>query len=245
MKKHLFFGKGNAKLSRDIATFSLPAGYSCPGAKDCFACFDRTANKLIDGKDTKFRCFAASQEALFPSVRESRWNNFEVLRWKDKYDILGILLENIGRIKKPIIRWHVSGDFFSQSYFDAFLMAVSYFPDKIFYAYTKSLPYWVARLDRIPSNLKLVASIGGQFDDYIKYYGLRYCKVLFSTYEARQLGLPIDHDDTHAYRGNKSFGVLLHGTQKAGTKASKRWIKMGKRHGTGKSGYTSKIKNKW
>ena len=46
---------GNAKLSKEIVTFSLPSGYSCPGAKDCLAKADRETGKIIDGKHQKFR----------------------------------------------------------------------------------------------------------------------------------------------------------------------------------------------
>jgi hypothetical protein len=44
---------------------------------------------------------------------------------------------------------------------------------------------------------------------------------VFSTEQARALGLEIDHDDKHAYEGSDNFALLLHGQQKAGTEASK------------------------
>jgi len=45
--------------------------------------------------------------------------------------------------------------------------------------------------------------------------------VVFSEEEAAKLGLEIDHDDSHAYKGDKSFALLLHGTQPKGTMAAK------------------------
>ncbi len=82
LNNKLTFGKGNAKLGTFIHTLSLPAGWSCPGAKDCLSKANRETGKLTDGKETVFRCFAASAEALRPNVRDSRWNNFELLRGK-------------------------------------------------------------------------------------------------------------------------------------------------------------------
>ena len=39
--------------------------------------------------------------------------------------------------------------------------------------------------------------------------------------ESRILNLVIVHDDSHAYKGDKSFALLLHGTQPKGTMAAK------------------------
>jgi hypothetical protein len=38
--------------------------------------------------------------------------------------------------------------------------------------------------------------------------------------DAIEKGLEIDHDDSHAYDGDSSFALLVHGTQKAGTVAA-------------------------
>jgi hypothetical protein len=50
---------------------------------------------------------------------------------------------------------------------------------------------------------------------------LKSAKVLFSIEEARELGLKIDHDDSHAYASDKSFSLLLHGTQRKETLVAK------------------------
>ena len=53
-------------------------------------------------------------------------------------------------------------------------------------------------------------------------YGLKEARVVFSESEAAELGLAIDHDDSHAVENNgQSFALLLHGTQPAGSEASK------------------------
>lgn len=214
----LKFGKGNAKLSKDIYTFSLPAGHSCPFAFECEAKANRETGKIVDGKHQVFRCFAASQEALYPTVRSSRWHNYDLLRKLRTVDKMSTLIVDSLPPKANIVRVHVSGDFFSQVYFDAWMAVARIFPKKKFYAYTKSIPYWLQRRDSIPKNFNLTSSMGGKTDTLIDLNKLKYAKVVMSEEEAGKL--EIDHDDSHAYDGKESFGLLIHGTQKKGSKAA-------------------------
>src|SRR5262245_24890508 len=137
----LVFGKGNAKLGRDVATFSLPAGWACPGARDCLARADRASGKLADSLDTRFRCFSASQEAMYPSVRRPRWANYEALRTCGSAEGMAALVLASLPHRTAKVRVHVSGDFFSQAYFDAWCLVARARPDVLFYAYSKSLPF--------------------------------------------------------------------------------------------------------
>lgn len=234
----LKFTKGNAKLDKSIYILSLPAGFSCKGALKCLSTANRKTGKIKDGKHTEFRCYAASQEAMYPSVRESRWKNFDLLKKaKTKKDIEKLILESLPKDAK-IVRLHSSGDFYSQDYFDAWLSVAKQKPDVIFYAYTKSLNYWEKMINEIPSNFKLTASEGGKNDNLITKLGFKFATVVFSEDEAKKLKLEIDHDDTHAYNGDKSFALLLHGVQKANSEASKA-LSLLKKNGMG--GYSRKI----
>jgi hypothetical protein len=56
-----------------VYEFNLPAGHSCPFAKDCKVSVDKETGKF-NKIGTKFRCYAASSER-FPAVRKSRWEN--------------------------------------------------------------------------------------------------------------------------------------------------------------------------
>jgi hypothetical protein len=105
-------------------------------------------------------------------------------------------------------------------YFDAWLKVAKMFPFRIFYGYTKSLPFYIKRLKSIPPNFRFVASYGGKFDHLIEQYNLRYAKVVFSPHEAVMLDLEIDSDDSLVYYGKKSLALLLHGKQKAGTETA-------------------------
>jgi hypothetical protein len=234
-KNRLSFSIGNAKLGEDTAIFSLPASWSCPGCLKCAAKADRVTGKITDGKGAEFRCYAASGENLFPNIRKSRWHNFDLLRGKTKGQISEIIFNSIPKNKR-LVRIHSSGDFFSQTYFDAWLDVANRLPDVIFYTYTKSLPFVIARKNQIPSNFRVVASKGGKFDSLISKFKLKFAEVVFSKGEARKKGLKIDKTDKMAWSmSKKNLGLLLHGTQSAKTPAAKAWYKIKKTVG----GYTS------
>jgi hypothetical protein len=248
MTDKLHFQLGNAKLERDTLILSLPAGHTCLFAKECRSCTDKVTGKIKDGPHCRFRCYATGAECLFPNIRKSRWNNFELL--KNTKTIIGMakLIEDgiINRRKIKLVRFHSSGDFFSQDYFDAWLMVARQHPDLIFYGYSKALPYWIKRLNSIPANMKLVASRGGTHDDLIEMFGLRSARVVFSEREARRKWkLPIDHDDTNCWKGTGDFAILLHGQQPKNTKASRAWYQIMNFGGGGyKSNYFHHYKKK-
>ena len=213
----LSFGKGNAKLGEEIATFSIPAGWTCPGASQCLARANRETGTIADGSNQAFRCFAASAEAAFPSVRKSRWDNFEKLKGLSTEQMVALIVGSLPKTKT--VRIHVSGDFFSEGYFLAWLEVARQRPGVKFYAYTKSIHLWRKHEAQIPENLVLTASEGGKFDSQIGE--LKRAQVVYSPEQAAALGLEIDHDDSHAHSGSESFALLLHGTQQKGSTAAK------------------------
>jgi Gene product 88 len=220
METKLKFGRGNAKLASKIYTFSLPAGHSCPGALKCFAKADQQTGKLQDGPSQTFRCFAAGDESRYPNVRRLRWHNFDLLKGKTREEMKALILESLPSDAK-IVRLHVSGDFFSDAYFLAWMDVANTKPETLFYTYTKSLSIWLRHRPSVPANFKLTASEGGKHDDLIESKSLKFAKVLFSIEEAQELSLEIDHDDSHAYGSDKSFALLLHGKQRKETPAAK------------------------
>jgi hypothetical protein len=220
----LFFGTDNAKLrDTNTTTFSLPAGFTCPGAKDCLAWFDREKRKLQDGPDAEFRCFAASMEAAFPSVSQSVDKNLAILKRANTVKAMTEIIDmSLPAKKYENIRIHVDGDYFSLSYFKAWLNVAKANPNRVFYGYTKSLPFWIKMRDQMPSNFVLTASMGGKWDHLIEANGLRKATVVYHPDVAAFMGLEIDHDDSHArspYGGD--FALLIHGTQQSGGEAAK------------------------
>jgi hypothetical protein len=210
------------KNGRKIYSLDLLSGWSCPFAELCKSKVVTIGNKrkLVDGPYTKFRCFSASQEIAYPNVYNSRKHNYDLLKSSsDKTQLIQQSMpDNLG-----ICRIHVAGDFFNPSYLQAWMQIAQQNPDRLFYAYTKSLIYWINLYQEIESipNLVLTASYGGSSGDLIRVHNLRYAKVIYHPSEAKKM--PIDHDDSHAARPslrNKNFCLLLHGVQPAKSEAS-------------------------
>lgn len=188
-------------------SFSLPAGYTCPYATECRSRTTASGVKykgndvgvVVDGPLCKFRCFAASNEAIYADARAMRNRNMEKLTgihpdkdigdirkknplninvvgddeldkelrgdeskfgdiinaashtFHDEKHIEDLLVKTIasneqyitnigkkvhkkslttgGKVNsaRAIIRVHVSGDFYSQEYFNAWMKAAAYF----------------------------------------------------------------------------------------------------------------------
>ena len=234
MMDKLKFGDPNAKLKKMIKkvglvlkTFTLPAGHTCPAAKDCFSRADRETGKVTDGPDTVFRCFMASAEARSPSLRKLVWHNLELIKEALKRDAqagfenmphTSQLIHKSLPKKFDIMRVHVGGDYFSREYLMAWIEVAKLNPDKVFYSYSKSLHLF--KQFALPENLVLTASRGGKHDDLIDLHGWKEALVVYSEEEAAERGLEIDHDDTHAAFGEDNFALLIHGTQPKGSMAS-------------------------
>ena len=179
-----------------VYEFNLPTGWTCPFANECLVRVDRNTGKF-ENKSDAYKCYAASAER-FPGVRNHRWNNFdEVL----KADII-----NIPKAAKSI-RIHMSGDFFNQRYFDLWLETARRNPSVEFWAYTKSLRYWVDRLDYIPENITLTASYGGRDDWMIEKYDLKNVKVYPSEADVPS-HRPIDTNDDWARVKDINFALI-------------------------------------
>jgi len=212
------------KNRRKVYSLDLSSGWSCPGAKDCKSRaverIDAPGRFTIqDGPDCEFRCFSASQEAQYPDTRNLRGHNFDLLtKVRGFRNIAKLLLASLPK-DAGIIRYHVGGDFFKREYLKAAIEVAKSRPDVLFYAYTKSLHYLKGLA--IPPNFRLTVSRGGKYDHLIGLLGIREAVVVKSVEEAQSLGLEIDHDDSHAATAGGSFALLIHGTQPAGSDASK------------------------
>lgn len=241
MTDTLKFGMGNAKLSANIAIFDLPAGHSCPFAKDCLSKSDRITGKIIDGHHCQFRCYAASGEARATNVRKKRWGNFEILKGAKTEQKIGDVIQRSLPVGIDKVRIHSSGDFFNEHYFVAWVNVALNNPLITFYGYSKAMPWFVKYKQYIPTNFRFTASKGGTHDHLIERSGLRSVEVVFSVEEAANKGLEIDHDDSHTISPiNKDYAVLLHGFQPRNSAAAAAWSKLLKK---GIGGYGKLDKN--
>ena len=110
---------GNGK---EIYSFDLISGYSCPFANECLSKAVKNANgkrTIQDGKNTKTRCFSASQEVQYTNVYNLRLGNFEALKGLETADEMADMIESELPDDAGIVRIHVAGDFFNQRYLKA------------------------------------------------------------------------------------------------------------------------------
>ncbi len=178
-----------------VYEWNLPSGFTCPFAMECLVKVDRHTGKF-DNKSKAYRCYSAMQER-FPAVRNHRWANFDFLRDGGKPEIPK---------KAEAVRIHMSGDFYSQDYFDMWLDICNENPKIEFWAYTKSLKYWEKRINEIPDNLILTASKGGRNDNLIDEYNLKNVEIIKTKEDAK--GKPIDTCDDQARIPNVNFCLL-------------------------------------
>ena len=190
------FVKKKTYYEGEVYEYNLPTGTTCPFAMECKVVVDKVTGKF-DVTKGQYRCYASSAER-FPAVRNHRHNNFDFVR-----------NGGIPVIPKGCksIRIHSSGDFFNQSYFDMWLKLAEENPSVEMWAYTKSLKYWVNRLNDIPKNLILTASYGGKADDLIERFNLKNVKV-YAEIEEVPTNRPIDTNDNYARTPNVNFALL-------------------------------------
>lgn len=190
------FVKNTKYYTGVVYEWNLPTGTTCPFALECKVVVDRQTGKFDVSKGA-YRCYAASPER-FPAVREHRWKNFEYT----KAGNMPIIPDGC-----KAIRIHAAGDFYNQEYFDMWLEVAKNNPSVEMWAYTKSLNYWVKRIDSIPENLILTASYGGRTDKLIEEYNLKNV-IVYENPSLVPSDRPIDNNDDWARRPNVNFALL-------------------------------------
>ncbi len=190
------FIKNKKYYTGTVYEWNLPTGTTCPFALECKVTVDRLTGKF-DVKKGQYRCYAASPER-FPAVREHRWKNFEYVK-----------NGGVPEIPKDCtaIRIHAAGDFFNQEYFDMWLELARNNPSVEMWAYTKSLRYWVNRINEIPENLILTASYGGREDYLIEEHDLKNV-IVYANKELVADFRPIDTNDDWARVAGVNFALL-------------------------------------
>ena len=215
---------------RKIYSLDVRSGWTCPGAKDCLAKVVEIdgKRKIQDGPKAIFRCYAASQEVLYPGLYNLRKHNEDCLRkMRGKNQCASLILQCLPQ-DIGIFRYHTGGGFFKKAYFDAAIEVAIARPDVLFYAYMKTLPYIKHMKDPangvLLDNFLITASYGGKFDHLIPKLGIRTARVITDPSQAGNL--PIDENDSHAATMGGSFNLLIHGTQKAGSEEMKAVVKL-------------------
>ena len=140
----------NGKTPTIANTFGLPAGksYSCPNATS-------VCSKV---------CYAGKLEKVYKGVRDTLLHNWELLRNADEDTMVSLLSEMINEFKsdcdkrnaKKLFRIHWDGDFFSDTYTNAWKIVITNNTDIQFWVYTR-VPSAAAKLQGI-DNLSLYFS---------------------------------------------------------------------------------------
>lgn len=220
---NLKFSFDNSKMNKlakylgyrkhDVASFDLPAGFTCPAANLCQTYSNRDTGKITDGVNAKFRCYASSLESAFTTTRKLHWHNFDLLKSLGFEDMVALINSSLPKSVK-IVRIHSSGDYFSKAYFDAWREVAKQNPQITFFGYTKILTY--VKMSK-PDNFHLVYSFGGKMDKYLTDQPTAY--VVNTPDDGKALGLEVSCldnpvDDYDYILAGKSFALALHGTQK-------------------------------
>lgn len=199
-KPFLKWSFGNEKLAKlDTVSFNLPAFLARDGFKVC----------PMAGACATL-CYARQGRYIMPSVQDAREHNLAIVRGP-MADFVRMAIADLAGIKNKIVRVHDSGDFFSQDYLSAWFAIASAYPNKKFYAYTKSL-----HLDREtgrPANFQIVQSMGGIMDSAIDT-GKSHARI-FATHADRKRAGYVDGNvnDGPAIAGKRAIGLVYHGTR--------------------------------
>lgn len=206
---HLKWSTNNSKLKKTgTVSFNLPAFKSADGFQVC---------PKAGGCATV--CYARQGYYVMPQVAATREFNLKVVRGSLK-KFVKQAIDDLKTIKALTVRLHDSGDFFSQEYLDAWIKVIKRFPEKKFYAYTKSL-----HLDfsAVPTNLQIIQSAGGLLDksmDLTKSHSR-----IFASDSDRIAAGYIDGNvnDQPAIDGEIKIGLVYHGSKKLKT-GQIRWL---------------------
>jgi hypothetical protein len=194
---NLKWSKDNAKVTKlNAISFGIPAYRSANGFKTC----------PMAGACAAV-CYARQGTYVFPAVKKAREFNLTMSFGKD---FVSNAVNDLNKLRYKYIRIHDSGDFYNQEYLDKWFEIAKQFPNKIFYAYTKSLHL---NFSSKPSNFMITQSIGGLLDAKIDTT-LPHSRIFSSHASRRRAGYGDGNvTDTLAIKGATKIGLTYHGTR--------------------------------
>tara|TARA_R100000742_G_C4235766_1_gene56412 strand:- start:72 stop:692 length:621 start_codon:yes stop_codon:yes gene_type:complete len=196
--------KKTSKLNNSkIFNFSIPAyktkggKLTCPFADSCIKyCYAQKGN---------YTRFPKVQQLMEEKYKITKQENFILL-----------MNEEIEKKKATHIRIHDSGDFYSVKYLQKWVDIATQNKNVIFYAYTKSIPFFKgAKAGKptinVPTNLKIIFSEGSKKDILINNNRDRHARI-FKSAELLQAAGYIDasSNDLKAITENKKVGLVYH-----------------------------------
>jgi hypothetical protein len=179
-----------------VLNFSLPAYKTitgktvCPFAKDCI----------------KY-CYAQKGNYRYPSVIKGLNNRYNLSQTDEFIPQMNatIILE-----RPTHVRIHDSGDFYSPEYLNKWVTIAKQNKEVIFYAYTKSIKFFVDGLT-VPKNLKIIFSEGSKIDNLIDVNKHRHARIFKTVEELNASGyIDASTNDLQAITENKKVGLVYH-----------------------------------
>ena len=194
----------NAKMKKTskenkakIFNFSIPAyktkegKVTCPFADSCVKyCYAQKGN---------YTRFPKVQELMEQKYKISKTNTF-----------IPLMNEEIRKKKATHVRIHDSGDFYSPEYLNKWVQIANDNKEVIFYAYTKSIKFFVDGL-ALPKNLKIIFSEGSKTDNLINVDKHRHARIFKTVEELNASGyINASNNDLKAITDNKKVGLVYH-----------------------------------
>ena len=179
-----------------VLNFSLPAYKTitgktvCPFAKDCI----------------KY-CYAQKGNYRYPAVVKGLNNRYNLSQTDEFIPQMNatIILE-----RPTHVRIHDSGDFYSIAYLNKWVTIAKQNKEVIFYAYTKSIKFFVDGLT-LPKNLKIIFSEGSKIDNLINVKKHRHARIFKDVATLLSAGyIDASSNDLQAITDNKKVGLVYH-----------------------------------
>ena len=192
--------KTSIKNNTKIFNFSIPAYKTKAGKVVCpFA-----------GGCQKY-CYAQKGNyTRFPIVQELMEQKYKISKTEE---FIPLMNEEIQKKKAKYIRIHDSGDFYSIAYLLKWIQIANENKDVIFYAYTKSIPFFKGAINK-PDNLKVIFSEGSKIDSLIDVKKDRHARIFKGSNALNDLigagYVNASDNDLQAITENKKVGLIYH-----------------------------------
>tara|TARA_R110000764_G_scaffold92143_1_gene175426 strand:- start:263 stop:886 length:624 start_codon:yes stop_codon:yes gene_type:complete len=192
--------KNNAK----IFNFSIPAYKTKSGKVTCP--FAAACVKYCYAQKGNYTRFPIVQELMEKKYEISKQTNFNSL-----------MNAEIKKKKATHVRIHDSGDFYSVKYLQKWVQIAEFNPTIIFYAYTKSIKFFVNDLFPdtdtllLPDNMKIIFSEGSKTDELINPKTDRHARIFKNIDLLNAAGyIDASANDLQAITDNKKVGLIFH-----------------------------------
>lgn len=189
--------KTSIKNNTKIFNFSIPAYKTKSGKVTCP--FAAACVKYCYAKKGNYTRFPIVQQLMEQKYEISKQTNFNSL-----------MNEEIRKKKAKYIRIHDSGDFYSIKYLQKWVQIAEYNKEVIFYAYTKSIKFFVDGL-LLPDNMKIIFSEGSKHDQLINVREHRHARIFKDLDTLNASGyIDASENDLKAITENKKVGLIFH-----------------------------------